>query len=143
MHLYWRLSRGLTLGVRGMVVDAEGRIFLVKHSYISGWHLPGGGVEARESMAEALGRELMEEGNIEILQAPRLFAIYHNRNVSGRDHVALFVIEAFKQSMPPQPNAEIIAHGFFARDALPPDTTAGTRARIAEVIDGVTPSEFW
>ena len=36
MHLYWRLSRGLTLGVRGMVVDAEGRIFLVKHSYISG-----------------------------------------------------------------------------------------------------------
>ncbi len=98
MHLYWRLSRGLTLGVRGMVVDAEGRIFLVKHSYISGWHLPGGGVEARESMAEALGRELMEEGNIEILQTPRLFAIYHNRNVSGRDHVALFVIEAFKQS---------------------------------------------
>lgn len=143
MHLYWRLSRGLTLGVRGMVVDAEGRIFLVKHSYISGWHLPGGGVEARESMAEALGRELMEEGNIEILQAPRLFAIYHNRNVSGRDHVALFVIEAFKQSMPPQPNAEIIAHGFFARDALPPDTTAATRERIAEVMDGVTPSEFW
>ena len=94
-------------------------------------------------MAEALGRELMEEGNIEILQAPRLFAIYHNRNVSGRDHVALFVIEAFKQSMPPQPNAEIIAHGFFARDALPPDTTAGTRARIAEVLDGVTAGEFW
>ena len=143
MHLYWRLSRGLTLGVRGMALDADGRIFLVKHSYIPGWHLPGGGVEARESMAEALGRELMEEGNIEILQTPRLFAIYHNRNVSGRDHVALFVIEAFKQSMPPQPNAEIIAHGFFARDALPPDTTAGTRARIAEVMDGVTPGEFW
>ncbi len=78
-----------------MALDADGRIFMVKHSYVPGWHLPGGGVEARESMAEALGRELMEEGNIEILQAPRLFAIYHNRSVSGRDHVALFVIEFF------------------------------------------------
>jgi ADP-ribose pyrophosphatase YjhB (NUDIX family) len=143
MHLYWRFSRGLTLGVRGMAIDADGRIFLVKHSYIPGWHLPGGGVEARESMREALDRELMEEGNIEILQSPRLFAIYHNRSVSGRDHVALFVIDAFTQETPPQPNAEIIAHGFFARDDLPPDTTAGTRARIAEVLEGVKPSETW
>jgi ADP-ribose pyrophosphatase YjhB (NUDIX family) len=143
MHLYWRFSRGLTLGVRGMAIDADGRIFLVKHSYIPGWHLPGGGVEARESMREALDRELMEEGNIEILQVPRLFAIYHNRSVSGRDHVALFVIDAFTQGTPPQPNAEIVAHGFFARDDLPPDTTAGTRARIAEVLDAVKPSETW
>jgi ADP-ribose pyrophosphatase YjhB (NUDIX family) len=143
MHLYWRFSRGLTLGVRGMAIDPDGRIFLVKHSYVPGWHLPGGGVEARESMREALDRELMEEGHIALLAAPRLFAIYHNRNVSGRDHVALFVTEAFTQSTPPQPNAEIIAHGFFARDALPPDTTAATRARIAEVLDGVAPAELW
>lgn len=143
MHLYWRLSRGLTLGVRGLAINPDGRIFLVKHSYVSGWHLPGGGVEPHESMREALDRELMEEGNIEILQAPRLFAIYHNRNVSGRDHVALFVTESFSQSTPPQPNAEIIAHGFFARDDLPPDTTTGTRARIVEVLDAVKPSEIW
>ena len=143
MHLYWRFSRGLTLGVRGMAIDADGRIFLIKHSYVAGWHLPGGGVEPRESMREALDRELMEEGNIEILQAPRLFGVYHNRTFSGRDHVALYVIDAFTQSMPPQPNAEIIAHGFFARDALPTDTTAGTRARIAEVLDGIKPTELW
>jgi ADP-ribose pyrophosphatase YjhB (NUDIX family) len=143
MHLYWRLSRGLTLGVRGMALDADGRIFLVKHSYVPGWHLPGGGVEPHETLREALERELMEEGNIEILGAPRLFAIYHNRNVSGRDHVALFVTESFSQNRPPQPNAEIVAHGFFARDGLPPDTTAGTRARIAEVLDAVKPSEVW
>ena len=143
MHLYWRFSRGLTLGVRGMAIDADGRIFLVKHSYVPGWHLPGGGVEPRETLREALDRELKEEGNIEILQAPRLFAIYHNRNVSGRDHVALFVTESFKQGTPPKPNAEIIAHGFFARNDLPPDTTAGTRARIAEVLDAATPSETW
>lgn len=143
MHLYWRFSRGLTVGVRGMATDPDGRIFLVKHSYVPGWHLPGGGVEPGETLREALGREMMEEGNIAFLQEPRLFGIYHNRTASGRDHVALFVTDAFTQTTPPQPNAEIIAHGFFLRDALPPETTPGTRKRIAEVLDGVKPDAWW
>ena len=45
LHAYWRVSRGLTVGVRGLIFDGEGRVFLVKHSYVAGWHLPGGGVE--------------------------------------------------------------------------------------------------
>jgi ADP-ribose pyrophosphatase YjhB (NUDIX family) len=79
MHLYWRFSRGLTLGVRGMAIDAHGRIFLIKHSYVPGWHLPGGGVEPHESMREALDREMMEEGNIKFLQEPRLFGMTATR----------------------------------------------------------------
>ncbi len=43
-HLYWRFSRGLTLGVRGMAIDPEGRIFLIKHSYVPGWRPAGGGL---------------------------------------------------------------------------------------------------
>ena len=42
----------------------------------------------------------------------------------------------FRQTAPPEPNREIVAHGFFPLDALPPDTTKGTRARIAEVLNG-------
>jgi ADP-ribose pyrophosphatase YjhB (NUDIX family) len=143
MHLYWRFSRGLTLGVRGMAIDPEGRIFLIKHSYVPGWHLPGGGVEPNESMREALGREMMEEGNIEFVAEPRLFGIYHNRKASGRDHVALFVSRSFKQEVAPQSNAEIVAHGFFTPDALPDETTPATRVRIAEVLDGTKPSDWW
>jgi 8-oxo-dGTP pyrophosphatase MutT (NUDIX family) len=142
MHLYWRFSRGLTLGVRGMAIDRDGRIFLIKHSYVPGWHLPGGGVEPGETALEALVREMMEEGNIEI-SAPEFFALYFNPKDSDRDHVALYVIRDFVQTSPPQPNAEIIAHGFFARDALPADTTPATRARIAEVLDGVETRERW
>jgi len=57
----------MTLGVRGLVIDADRRIFLITHTYVPGWHLPGGGVEPGETLIEALARELVEEGNIEIL----------------------------------------------------------------------------
>ena len=66
MHFYWRFSRAATLGARAMVIDGTGRIFLIKHSYVDGWHLPGGGVETGETLLEALTRELAEEGNIQL-----------------------------------------------------------------------------
>src|SRR6266849_7398291 len=87
LHFYWRFARAMTLGVRALVIDGKGRIFLVKHSYVSGWHLPGGGVEAGETIAQALARELREEGNIELDAPSRLHGIYFNDRESRRDHV--------------------------------------------------------
>jgi 8-oxo-dGTP pyrophosphatase MutT (NUDIX family) len=143
LHLYWRQSRGLTLGVRALVIDDQSRIFLIKHSYVTGWHLPGGGVEPGETLLDALTREVREEGNIELTGAPELRGVYFNGRISQRDHVALYVVRDFRQPSAPRPNHEIVAHGFFALDALPNDTTAGTRARIAEVLLGAPPSERW
>jgi 8-oxo-dGTP pyrophosphatase MutT (NUDIX family) len=143
LHIYWRFSRGLTVGVRGLVLDDEGRVFLVKHSYVSGWHLPGGGVEKGETLLAALARELREEGNIELSAPPVLHAIYFNRRISARDHVALYIVRSFRQTAPPEPNREIIAHGFFSMQNLPADTSPATRERIAEVVTGSTTSQTW
>jgi len=142
-HFYWRLVRGMTLGVRGVVLDAEGKVFLIHHTYVTGWHLPGGGVEAGETFLEALKRELMEEGMIELLAEPALHGLFFNSHVSRRDHVAVYVVREFRQLRLPQPNHEISACGFFAVDALPADTTEGTRRRIAEVVHGQKPIATW
>ena len=142
-HLYWRLVRGLTLGVRGVVIDHDGRVFLVKHSYVPGWHLPGGGVEPGETLHMALARELREEGNIELAAQPVLHGVFFNAGASRRDHVAVFIVRAFGQSAVPKPNHEIIAHGFYSLDDLPADTTDGTRSRIAEVLQGAQISDCW
>jgi 8-oxo-dGTP pyrophosphatase MutT (NUDIX family) len=143
LHSYWRFARGLTLGVRALIIDEEGRVFLVKHSYVSGWHLPGGGVEPGETVRDALAREIREEGNIELTGPPELYDVYFNRGVSRRDHVVLFVVQNFRQQADPVPDREIVAHGFFALDSMPNDTTAGTRARVAEVLGGAPMSQDW
>src|ERR1700751_1242866 len=135
-HLYWRFARGMTLGVRAVVLDRESRVFLVLHSYVAGWHLPGGGVEVGESISDALKRELMEEGRIQLVGEPVLHGIFFNGHVSIRDHVAVYVVRQYRQDRLPEPNREITACGFFAPDALPAEATPGTRLRIAEGLEG-------
>jgi 8-oxo-dGTP pyrophosphatase MutT (NUDIX family) len=143
LHLYWRFARGMTLGVRGVVLDGDNKVFLVKHSYVSGWYLPGGGVETGESFRDALARELIEEGRIELLGEPKLHGVFFNSYASRRDHVAVYVIRHFRQDRLPEPNREIADCGFFSPDALPIDTTEGTRLRIAEVLENREPIATW
>ena len=142
-HLYWRFARSMTLGVRAVVLDGDNRVFLVKHSYVTGWHLPGGGVEVGETFRDALRRELAEEGRIELSGEPVLHGLFFNNHVSRRDHVAVYLIRHFRQDRLPEPNREIVACGFFAAGALPADTTEGTRLRISEVLEGRAPMATW
>ena len=142
-HLYFRLTRGMTLGVRAAVLDGEGRVFLVRHTYTPGWHLPGGGVEVGEALEEALAKELREEAMIRVTGPVTLHGVFFNRTTSPRDHVAIYVVREFAVDGVKQPDREIAEARFFPLDALPETTTAGTRRRLAEIVSGATPPGDW
>jgi ADP-ribose pyrophosphatase YjhB (NUDIX family) len=138
-----RLSRGMTLGVRAMLLSDAG-VILVRHSYVPGWYLPGGGVEAGESLGEALRREMREEVGAVLTGPAQLFGIYRNARAHRGDHVALYVCRDWERRDAPRlPNREILACESFALDALPADASPATLARIREVVGGEPPAADW
>jgi ADP-ribose pyrophosphatase YjhB (NUDIX family) len=139
---WWRVKRGMTLGVRGLACDAEGRVLLVRHTYRSGWYLPGGGVESGQSALDAVVREMAEEGAVAATTAPALIGFYSNHAFHPNDHVAFYHLQSWRPC-PPLDNGEIAERGFFARDALPANASPGTRRRLAEVFDGAALSAHW
>jgi 8-oxo-dGTP pyrophosphatase MutT (NUDIX family) len=142
LHPWFRISRGLTLGVRGLVRDEQARVLLVRHSYAPGWQFPGGGVERGETVEEALARELAEEAGIEVTARPVSFGIYSNHQRFMGDHVVLFLVESFRQRQW-RPTREIAEARYFDASDLPPDTTDGTRRRLGEVLGGTERSAHW
>ena len=143
LHGYFALSRGMTMGVRAACFDEAGRLFLVRHSYVPGWHLPGGGIERGETALEALAKERREEGNLVAGAAPRLVHVYFNRQTSKRDHVLLYCCEGVTQSAPRLKDREIVEAGFFGLDALPAATTAATRRRLEELAGRAPFADVW
>ena len=143
LHIYWRFNRPMTIGVRVVVQDAHDCVLLVRHTYVSGWYLPGGGVETGETFEDAVRKELMEETFIKCLSRPQLLAAFHNPRGSKRDHVLLYRVEDWVSAGEFVPNKEIAEIGFFPLDKLPAGATPATRRRLKEVFEGQAPPEYW
>lgn len=136
------LLRPKTLGVRAVALDDQNRVFLVRHTYLPGFCLPGGGVEARETALRSLERELDEEGGLETIGPARLVGFYYNPKHSSRDHVVLYLVRV-RQTKPRPADWEIAECGFYPLDALPQHTTPATRAHIQEALGFSQPSLHW
>jgi ADP-ribose pyrophosphatase YjhB (NUDIX family) len=143
LQRYWRLSRGLTMGAQGVVIDEHDRVLLIRHTYMPGWRFPGGGVERGETVEHALARELDEEAGVVITGKAELHGLYANFRRFPNDHIALFVVRQWRQVRTPQPNYEIAEHGMFARDALPADINPSTARRLEEVFGGAPRDQMW
>lgn len=139
---WFRLRRGMTLGVRIVVLDDENRVFLVRHGYAPGWLLPGGGVERGQTVYDAVERELAEEGGIVPGEKPVLHGLFSNEAKFRGDHVACFVLRKFTRR-DWAPTLEIREARFFPVTDLPAGTTGGTRRRITEVLEGRPPPASW
>ncbi|HUG63215.1 MAG TPA: NUDIX domain-containing protein [Methylomirabilota bacterium] len=147
--LFWlqslrnRVVKGVTLGVRGLVTDADGAVLLVRHSYISGWYLPGGAVEPGETALQSLARELEEEASVAIEGDAPLLGFYFHEKHQRRDHVVLYRVPKVRRIRDFKPNAEILEAAFFPLGALPDGATDSTRRRLDEHLAGSPVSAIW
>ncbi len=132
----------LSIGVRAFVEDGEGSILLVRHTYMPGWHFPGGGVAPGETAIEAVDRELGEESGLRLAGEAGLFGVYLNRSLGARDHVLLYRCPQWRRVRDFNPNFEIAEARFFAPSMLPENVSRGTARRLAEIA-GKAASPYW
>lgn len=140
---YFRLTRSMTMGVRIIAINDKNEVFLVKHTYIEGWHLPGGGIERGENAYEAAIKELKEEaGLLTNEESLELVSIHANFKSFKGDHVILFKTDKW-QEIEVNNAHEIAQSGFFSIHKLPNGVTRATLERISEYFSGQTKSKFW
>jgi ADP-ribose pyrophosphatase YjhB (NUDIX family) len=140
----WHRSRParLTLGVRAVVVEGDGRVCLVRHTYRDGWFLPGGGVKTGESLVDAMKRELFEETGIELPETPKkVLGVYSSFAEHKSDHIVVFVLDDWTRTE--TRSGEIAEVGFFLPDEVPEGTSTATTRRIKEWVTGVPPGHRW
>lgn len=132
----------MTLGVRVIARRSDGHVALVKHTYIKGWHLPGGGVDAGETAPVAAIRELREEVGLLAQSPARLLAVFSNHKVFKGDHVLLFEVTSWSEGQTDN-HGEIEEVGWFDPAALPEAATPATRRRLQEYLAGAEHPENW
>lgn len=139
-----RLTRGMTLGVRGLVLNDAGQVLLVEHTYLPGWWLPGGGVDKGETAEMAVARELREEAGVQVTGRPVLVSVHSNHAFFPGDHVLLYRVEAGDWTLgEASSHGEIRAVQFFDPRDLPADTNPASRRRLIEAFEGLPPDPLW
>lgn len=133
-RVYWRAVGPRTVGVHGLVVDEQGRVLLVRHTYgRKGWYLPGGGVKRRESLTAAVLRELREEAGIEVPRGAeelQLLGAYSDLTEGRSVYLVVFVVRHWRRWA--TSHIEIDDQRFFHPDELPEEASPATRRRLNE-----------
>lgn len=136
--------RGMTLGVRVAATQNGERVVLVRHQYLPGWYLPGGGVDPGETLAQAAQRELAEETGYGCVWEPKLVSMHYNTAGTGRDHVGFYQVELGAQDAAwRRPSAEIAEVRLFELDALPEDISPATARRLEQLRSGAAAAPHW
>ena len=131
----------VAFGVSALVDDEAGRILLVRHSYQTGWHLPGGGVGPAEPPAEAILRELREEVGLVRSDPPEFAGLFTRRLGWVTNVIALYRVKGAEIAF--RPSLEI-REILWADPSNPPaGTVAGARRRLAEMSGKEPPAPYW
>ena len=88
------------IGVGGLIFDARGRVLLVQRTnppQAGLWHIPGGRLEAGESLADCCRREIREETGLLVRPGP--IVAVADRQIEGFHYIILdFLAELLPES---------------------------------------------
>ena len=140
LQRYWRMTRGLTLGVCACVIDRSNHVLFLKSPDGLGWRLPITIVRRGETLAGALTRSLRDDVGIAVSGNPSLCGMYSERAGGaepGVGQIGLYAVRHWQQT-------ERFSHSqatSFPADALPPALSPATRACIELALKGRAASE--
>lgn len=121
------------IGAAAVILDCNGRVLLVKHSYgKNNWDLPGGKAEQNESAEETAKREVLEELGLTVT-IEQLTGIYYDPQYDMHHFV---FIANYDSNLVPQPSSpEILECSYCSIDDLPQPISDFTYNRIKDAIN--------
>ncbi len=136
--VYCFIFRPVRMGVRVMMVQGD-EVRLIRHTYLSGWYMPGGGIKRNETIEQAARREAMEETGAELGEIT-LLGIFSSFVQWKTDHTALFLCKDFK--ITGKSDGEIAEMRLFPLDALPENTFSSHRKLLEAYRKNGSPNMF-
>jgi 8-oxo-dGTP pyrophosphatase MutT (NUDIX family) len=115
--IYCFLLRPVRMGVRVLMVEDD-KVWLVRHTYLPGWFMPGGGLKRHESLDQAARREAREELGAELGEVT-LVGAFTSYLQWKTDHTILFLCRDFR--LTGKSDAEIAEIRLFNLTDLPAD----------------------
>lgn len=136
--IYCFIFRPVRMGVR-VLMTQDNRVWLVRHTYVPGWHMPGGGVKRGETLVDAARREAMEETGAQLGEIS-LMGAYTSFIQWKTDHTIVFICSDFTQTG--KSDGEIAEVKDFPLNELPANVFPSHRKRLEEYRDGKTHPQF-
>ena len=136
--IYCFLFRPIRMGVRVMMIEDE-KVWLVKHTYLPGWFMPGGGVNKWETIGQAARREAREETGAELGEIS-LVGVFTSYVQWKTDHTSVFLCRDFKFTG--CSDAEIAELHAFPLNELPEDTYDLHAKLLKKFLNGTLESNF-
>lgn len=131
----------MKVGVNVAIFKDE-QILLTKRKDFEVWCLPGGHVDAGETVAQAAIRETLEETGLEV-RLTRLVGIYSIPEASAWVNlIILFAGEPIGGSLNAQED-EVLEIDTFCLDAIPGNLLWGHRQRILDAFNGYGGGAVW
>ena len=132
------IFRPVRMGVR-VVMLQDDKVWLIRHTYLSGWFMPGGGLKRNETLDEAARREAWEETGAELGEIS-LLGTFTSFIQWKTDHAVIFLCRDFK--ITGRSDGEIAEMRAFPLNKLPENTFSSHRKLLEALQHGEIKPNF-